>query len=631
MGNNIEGLNLSNYFNPNIPSSIADPQRSYSHVVKIKPDTGASSHYLRTTDSNVLNDIRITPVGPVVTLPDLSNIQAKAEGQLQLHPCLSKKATTAHVFDELTNTSLLSVGQLCDDDCTAIFDKAAMKIIKNGMTIITGKRNTADGLWDIELPLTPLTTVAVANAIIKKSTSHAELADYLYACCGCPPLRTFLRAIKNGNMITWPGIHDINFNKHLTKSIASAKGHLNQERKNLQTTKPVADSSSPSPEDMDEDSFPASLNPPVKTHEVLATIIPFEANGKAFHDLTGRFPHKSSRGNEYLLIHYDYDSNGILAEPLKSRQSAEIRRGWQVLYNQLAKRGNAPSVYIMDNEASVELKTACEKYNLDYQLVPPHIHRRNAAERAIQVFKNHILAILEAADPNFPISEWDRLLSQAVLTINLLRNSRVNTKLSAHSYLFGNFDFNATPLAPPGTRILLHLKPDKRPSWGFHGEDGWYIGPSPEHYRCVKCFMTATAREKDADTVEFFPHNTPIPVLTTDDCLRQAATDIVDLLRKRKSLYPSLQYGDEVKNALAQIASLLNRVSTPVATPKTTQQVVVHPPRVQPAHPPRVPPLQMRRPRVPRQPLNPSPDTHWVVAYFLPTPTLPYRYPILLI
>ena len=252
----------------------------------------------------------------------------------------------------------------------------------------------------------------------------------------------------------------------------------------------------------------------------------------------------------------------------------------------------------MDNEASAELKAACIKYNLDYQLVPPHIHRRNAAERAIQVFKNHLLAILATADPNFPISEWDRLVDQAVLTLNLLRNSRVNSKLSSYAYLFGNFDFNATPLAPPGTRIILHLKPEKRPSWGFHGEDGWYIGPSLKHYRCVKCFIPQTGREKDADTVEFFPHSIPFPIETTDSCLRQAATDIVELLRKRKPSYPSLQYGDEVKNALSQIATLLNRVPNPANPPATAPQpapaAVVHPPRVQP--------LQMRRPRAPRQP-----------------------------
>ncbi len=572
-------------------------------------------------------NLKPTQAGPIVTLPNHSTIQAQAEGTLNLHPSLSATATKAHVFDGLTNASLLSVGQLCDDDCTAIFEKHSMRIQKNGITFIQGTRNNTDGLWDISLPLTPLAPVQVVNAIIKKSTTHSELADYLYACCGSPPLRTFLRAIKNGNLITWPGIREVDFNKHLTKSIASAKGHMNQERKNLQSTKIIFEPTSPTPEEYDSDFFPLPTSPPEKTHQVLSTIVPFEATGRAFHDLTGRFPHKSSRGNEYLLVHYDYDSNGILAEPLKNRQSAEIKRGWQVLYDKLARRGNAPSIYIMDNEASAELKAACIKYDLAYQLVPPHIHRRNAAERAIQCFKNHLLAILATADPNFPISEWDRLIEQAVLTINLLRNSRVNSKLSAYAYLFGNFDFNATPLAPPGTRILLHLKPDQRPSWGFHGEDGWYIGPSLEHYRCVKCFIPQTGREKDADTVEFFPHKIPFPIQTTESCLRQAATDIVELLRKRKPSYPSLQYGDEVKNALAQIAALLNRVPQPPTIPNAPNNpppqpaATVHPPRVQPVHPPRVPPLQMRRPRAPRQPSAPAAPPR------VPRPVAPPRVP----
>jgi hypothetical protein len=54
-------------------------------------------------------------------------------------------------------------------------------------------------------------------------------------------------------------------------------------------------------------------------------------------------------------------------------------------------------------------------YHLDYltkqginnQLAPPHIHRRNNAERAIQTFKNHFIAGLFSVDPNFPLKLWD--------------------------------------------------------------------------------------------------------------------------------------------------------------------------------------------------------------------------------
>jgi hypothetical protein len=60
---------------------------------------------------------------------------------------------------------------------------------------------------------------------------------------------------------------------------------------------------------------------------------------------------------------------------------------------------------------------------LTYQLVPLHIHCCNAAERAIQTFKNHLLAILASCDPDFPIAEWDCLLIQCDRHLNLLHSS----------------------------------------------------------------------------------------------------------------------------------------------------------------------------------------------------------------
>ena len=58
----------------------------------------------------------------------------------------------------------------------------------------------------------------------------------------------------------------------------------------------------------------------------------------------------------------------------------------------------------MDNEAFIDLKTSLHNNNIRYQLVPPHIHRRNSAERAIRTFKNQLLANLAGANPNFPVS-----------------------------------------------------------------------------------------------------------------------------------------------------------------------------------------------------------------------------------
>ena len=110
----------------------------------------------------------------------------------------------------------------------------------------------------------------------------------------------------------------------------------------------------------------------------------------------------------------------------------------------------------MDNEASSNMKYSMTKHKISFQLAPPHIHRCNAAEQAIRTFKNHFVAGFSTTNPNFPVSEWDQLLDQATITLNLLRQFRVNPKLSTYAYLFGNYDFNRCPMAPPGTRVVVN-------------------------------------------------------------------------------------------------------------------------------------------------------------------------------
>ena len=65
-------------------------------------------------------------------------------------------------------------------------------------------------------------------------------------------------------------------------------------------------------------------------------------------------------------------------------------------------------------------------WGASYQLVPPNVHRRNVAEREIQTFKAHFLAILSGVDPDFPNFMRDKLLVQTELTINLLRQATLN-------------------------------------------------------------------------------------------------------------------------------------------------------------------------------------------------------------
>jgi hypothetical protein len=102
---------------------------------------------------------------------------------------------------------------------------------------------------------------------------------------------------------------------------------------------------------------------------------------------------------------------------------------------------------------------------------------------------------------------WDTLLPQAVITLNMLRTSRINPKLSAATHIFGQYDFNRTPMAPPGTRIIAHETPSRTQTWAPHGQDGWYIGPALEHYRFYTVYITKTRGERIVETVEFFRKN----------------------------------------------------------------------------------------------------------------------------
>jgi hypothetical protein len=124
-----------------------------------------------------------------------------------------------------------------------------------------------------------------------------------------------------------------------------------------------------------------------------------ETTGQIYSDQPGRFPVPSSTGNNYLLIVYDYDSNAILAEPLRTRTSASIVSAYETIHTRLSNAGFRPVLQRLDNECSEDFKKLLRKKGIDFQLVPPGSHRRNAAKRAtIQTFKNHLIAGLCSLD-----------------------------------------------------------------------------------------------------------------------------------------------------------------------------------------------------------------------------------------
>ena len=151
----------------------------------------------------------------------------------------------------------------------------------------------------------------------------------------------------------------------------------------------------------------------------------------------------------------------------------------------LTESWNKSNLHILNNEASYSLKQSLLKNKTKHQLVPPHLHRRNAAKRAIDKFKAHFITCLCEAHPKYPTKEWDCFLPQATLTLNLLCNFRFNIKFSAYAALRGMFDYNKTCTSPLGTKVLVHKKITNCRTWEPFDNDGWNIGPHLDHYRCV--------------------------------------------------------------------------------------------------------------------------------------------------
>jgi hypothetical protein len=74
----------------------------------------------------------------------------------------------------------------------------------------------------------------------------------------------------------------------------------------------------------------------------------------------------------------------------------------------------------LDNDASKALKKRIAQHEIKHQMVPPHVHCANAAERAIRTFKNHFIAGLCTTDTKFPLNQWDQLLEQSEMSLNML-------------------------------------------------------------------------------------------------------------------------------------------------------------------------------------------------------------------
>ena len=491
-------------------------------------------------------------------MPDGRIIKSFATGELA-YTWLPKEKRTAHIFKELTG-SLISIGALCDAGCVVKFTAEAVKVEKDGQTMITGQR--LEKLWMIDIAQHHDDKAAQ----MIHDTTHAEIVKYVHAAMGSPTPTTFTKAYAKG-FFTAPGLTIDMVRKHTFTTIATAKGHLHLNRQGTRSTKQKH-------EDKETDEFPPKIVGKSKTLSFTMQTIKTDELQHLHADLAGRFPYKSTRGKQYVAVFVNEETNYIHLEFLDSRNASDITKAYQAAIEFFEQRGFSTEFFHMDGETSKTLATYMTKKKIVVQFVPPANHRTLKAERAIQTVKNHIISSLCTTDPKYNMNEWDRFQLQWELTLNLLRGSAINPSISAWHQVNGRFDWNRTPLAPIGTRVIIHERAQDRGSWEVHGKEGFYVGPKLDHYRCFEILVTETGSTRITDTVAWFPQHCTMPGASLLERFTEAMKELTVVIQQITKAPPQIMQNkqpiDIMTNTL--IAALQSYGEIFHGTPKSSEQ-----------------------------------------------------------
>ena len=177
----------------------------------------------------------------------------------------------------------------------------------------------------------------------------------------------------------------------------------------------------------------------------------------------------------------------------------------------LNKRDFNPKFNIIVNVASNLVQDWLGNNNIGIQLVVPNNHRVNDVERVIQTNKNHSIEGLCCCDDNFPTILWSKLIRQCQDSLNVLRTSRGNSRVSAFHVLEVPHDFNQMPFAPPVTRDKIFNPQETRSPWGPCVRNAGYIIPAYNYYQCWELYVPSTGVVRTSGQAKCYPTHYDMP------------------------------------------------------------------------------------------------------------------------
>ena len=412
---------------------------------------------------------------------------------------------------------------------------------KDGNTVFNSEKNSSDSLWHVNLPA--FQDPSAGSAILRSDTDEA-FTKFVHTSFGSPVLSTFLHAARKGYLAAYPRLTPAMITAYLSLTAATARGHLDQHRQGLDST---------ASDDLDDKETKEASHP---RRTAYTKVIPLSHT--AHSDLTGRFPIKAASGAEYIFI--SVLDGYIHCEPMTSRHQTSYITAYKNTLSFWDALGHKPLYQRLDNETSSALEQFASKNNVSIQYCPPGQHRSLKAERAIRTFKNHFISTLCTVSSDFPLNLWDKLLPQAELCLNHLISYGPNTHLSAYEGLHGcKFDFRAHPIAPAGSKVLIHDKPGARGSWAPHGVLGFYLGPSQHHYRCFDVWSVETQSIRITDTVAWLLEKVSLPNMGPHDSALAAIKDLTTALDSLAKTAPAIARQRQLHNTPTSISSDLEQ------------------------------------------------------------------------
>jgi hypothetical protein len=254
--------------------------------------SGCTGHFLL-VNAPCLNKVESrTPL--TVRLPNGTTMESSHTADLDIHE-LNTAASKAHFPSGMAHHSLLSVRKLCDKGYIVTLKQDTVTIYNSESSkLLSGPRDRNTGLRRINLKQTNKNIPDPIENNVYELRNTGALVHYLHKALFSPMKSAMLQAVKNGHLITWPGLTEDTINKNLKLTPATAIGHMNQRRQNIRST-------SKTPIERQQ---PPDVDLGTKNHLVYAVVVD---QGQLYTDLTGKFPVRSSKGNSYVMVCYIYD------------------------------------------------------------------------------------------------------------------------------------------------------------------------------------------------------------------------------------------------------------------------------------------------------------------------------------